>query len=285
MPVITPSSFFNAVTAGSVSGSGIVRRVPFTFTSTARLIKSGKISAIGNTYTAATAKTTLDNELKAIEEETRPISATIRSATSLLSSVVPFQGLSPVISMAVNPHSVKWSQAKRFTKRDTMEGSVYFHFTNRADQNNDILVCTFTGRTGNINTNVNALEALAIGSNQKLKIWHDLYHLSREGMLLNKSNTGADVPSGMRNEFFISYTTMLMPVPITLIGFFNTALEFAEDASDPFNRIYSFSFTVTNTSPSLDDLTQKLGSALVRGNAEALAGQGVALIPGAIVIP
>lgn len=285
MPVITPSDFFSAVTGGTITGGGIVRRVPFSFTSTARLIKSGKIASLGNTYTAATAKTTLSNELKAIEEETRPISAAIRSGAGLLSSILPFQGVSPTISMSVNPHSVKWSQPKRFTKRDTMSGSVYFHFTNKADQNNDILVCTFTGRTGNINTNVNPLEALAIGSNQKLKVWHDLYNLSREGMLLNKGNTGAEVPAGMRNEFFISYTTMLMPVPITLIGFFNSALEFTEDASDPFNRIYSFSFTVTNTSPSLDDLTQKLSSALVQGNAVAAVGQQVARIPGAIVTP
>lgn len=276
MPVLTASEFFSTISAPTISGSGLQRRVPFAFTSTARLIKSGKISSLGSTFAAATEKASQTHQLLSIEEETRPISNLIRSGTNLLGSIVPTQGVAPVIQMAVNPHSVKWSQPKRFTKKDTMQGSVFFHFTNSADQNNDILTLQFTGRTGNINTNVNFLEALAIGSNLKLKIWHDLYHLSREGMLLNKDNTGANIPPGIRNEFFISYRTMLMPVPLTLIGFFNTPLEFTEDASDPFNRTYNFGFTVTNTSPLLDDLASKLGSVLVTNNAVSTVTQTIA---------
>ncbi len=266
MAILTPAQFLEEIVTPTISGNGLTRRIPFTFTSTARLIKSGKLSALGNTFAAAEAKTERENVLKSIEEETRPISTTLTAGKDLLSSIVPTQGVAPVISMAVNPHSVKWSQTKRISKRDTMEGSVFFHFTNTADQNNDVLVCTFTGRTGNINTNVNPIEALSTGSNQKLKIWHDLYNLSREGMLLNKDNTGADVAKGNKNEFFIAYRTMLMPAPITLIGHFSQVLEFTEDAADPFNRVYSFQFTVTDTSPRLDDLANSLSTRLVSSN-------------------
>ncbi len=266
MAIPTAAQFLERIVTPTISGNGLTRRIPFTFTSTARLIQSGKLATLGNDFAAAQAQTDQDNVLKTIEEETRPISTTFTAGKDLLSSILPTQGVSPVISMAVNPHSVKWTQPKRFSKRDTMAGSVFFHFTNTADQNNDILVCTFSGRTGNINTHVNPVAALDIGSNQKLRIWHDLYHLSREGLLLNKANTGATVPKGLRNEFFIAYRTTLMPVPITLIGFFNSALEFTEDASDPFNRMYSFSFTVTDTSPKLDDLAGQLSSTLVAQN-------------------
>ncbi len=267
MAILTAEQFFQQTVTPTISGSGLARRVPFTFTSTARLIKSGKISTLGNDFAATSAAVDRKNGLIAIEEETRPISSTFTAGKDLLSSILPTQGVSSVISMAVNPHSVKWTQAKRFSKRDTMEGSVFFHFTNSADQNNDILVCTFSGRTGNINTKVNPIEALTTGANQKLKIWHDLYHLSREGMLLNRDNTNSsDIAVGIRNEFYIGYRTMLMPTPITLIGFFNQALEFTEDATDPFNRLYTFSFTVTDTSPSLDDLSSTLSATLVAGN-------------------
>jgi hypothetical protein len=251
------------ITTPTITGSGLVKRVPFAFTSTARLIRSGKLSSLGNSFAAATAKASRKNQLLVIEQETRPISTTYVAAKDLVQSIVPFKGVSAVISMAVNPHTVKWTQSKRYSKRDTMEGSVFFHFTNSADQNHDILTCTFTGRTGNINTKVNFTDALLTGSNMKLRIFHDLYNLSREGMLLNEHNMGSPVATGIRNEFFISYRTVLMQVPLTLVGFFNSVLEFTEDASDPFNRTYSFSFTVTDTSPSLDDLSSQLGSILV----------------------
>lgn len=267
MAILTAAQFLDQIVTPTISGSGLTRRVPFTFTSTARLIRSGKLESLGNTFASALAATERTNGLRSIEEETRPISTTFTAGADLLSSITPTQGVTPVISMAVNPHSVKWTQTKRISRRDTLEGSVFFHFTNSADQNNDILVCTFTGRTGNINTNVSPIEALSTGSNQKLKIWHDLYNLSREGMLLNRDNTNATIPKGLKNEFFIAYRTILMPVPITLIGFFSQVLEFTEDAADPFNRQYSFSFTVTETSPRLDDLASSLGSTLVASNA------------------
>ena len=138
MSVITATDFFNQLTTPVVGGSGLTRRVPFTFTSTARLIRSGKIGSLGNTYAASQNKLSQYNQLLTIEEETRPISTTIRAGADLIGSVLPIQNTNPVISMNVNPHSIKWAQGKRFSKRDTQEGSVFFHFTISGDRKTDI---------------------------------------------------------------------------------------------------------------------------------------------------
>lgn len=261
--------FFQSILTPTFTGQGLIKRVPFTFTSTARLIKAG--AKLGNDLGRLASEIDTQQQLRAIENETRPILNTVTSAAQLAASVVPNRAASgvgsmAVISMAVNPNTVKWTQPKRYVKRDTQEGSIFFHFTNTADQNNDILICQFSGQTGNINTNVNMADALQIGSNLKLRVWHELYNLSREGMLLNKANCGQDFGHAIRNEFFISYKTALMTVPITLIGFFNQVLEFTETSADPFNRNYSFSFTVTDTSPKLDTIVNKLSTSLALNN-------------------
>jgi hypothetical protein len=266
MAILTVADFAQNIASPTITGSGLVRRVPFALTSTARLIRSGKIKSLNHSTTAAAEQSALTNQLLKIEEEVRPISATYHSSADLFSATTPSDSVSSVISMAVNPQDIKWSQSKRYSKRDTMQGSVFFHFTNSADQNNDILVMNFSGKTGNINTKVGPFDAMMTGANLKLKIFHDLYHLTREGVLLNNTNTGSNISTGIRNEFFISYRTVLMTMPLTLIGFFNTALEFTETAGDPFNRSWSFAFTVTDTSPSLDDLATKLSSTMVSGN-------------------
>jgi hypothetical protein len=266
MATLTVAEFVQNIASPTITGGGLVQRIPFSLTSTARLIRSGKIKSLNNSTTAAATTAALTNQLLKIEEEVRPISNTYHSGVDLFSAMTPSNSVSSVISMAINPQNIEWTQAKRYTKRDTMQGSVFFHFTDSADQNNDILVMHFSGITGNINTNVGPYDAIMTGSNLKLKIFHELYHLTREGMLLNSVNTGSSVSAGMRNEFFISYRTILMPTPISLIGFFNEALKFSETAGDPFNRAWSFSFTVTDTSPSLDDLASKLSSTMVSGN-------------------
>lgn len=263
---ITAADFFSQITTPTIVGTQLVRRIPFTFTSTARLLKSGKINVLGQDYNQAAAQAQLDQQLLAIEQETRPVLTTLTSTASALGAISPVSSVLPVIQMAINPNSIHWTQAKRYTKRDTQNGSVFFHFTNDNDQNNDILVCQFSGQTGNINTNVNIADAAFLGSNLKLKIWHELYNLSREGLLLNQSNCGRNFGHAIRNEIFITYKTALMTVPITMIGFFNQVLEFTETAADPFNRNYSFSFTVTSTSPNLDELSNKLTTALTVNN-------------------
>lgn len=268
MAFLDGPAFFRNTVLPTFGGTGAVKRVPFTFTSTARLLRSGKLKAVGNKYAQLVADEERKSQLGAIELETRGVSAA--SQLGLSGVVSQFQNVAqlsvglnmPVIQMAVNPQTIKWTQNKRVSRRDTMEGSVFFHFTNARDQNNDILTLSFTGKTGNINTQANLADVYNTGANLKLRIWHELYNLSREPLLLNKQNTGLDVPLGLKNEFFITYRTQLMPVQITLIGFFSKVLEFTELAADPHNRDYGFDFTVTNTSPSLDDLAGLMNSGL-----------------------
>lgn len=251
MSLLDTASFFAKSLIPTIGGRGSNRRVPFTFTSTKRLLASGALDTANSRDLAkADAQDVLTKELKAIEGTDTLGSVLGTLGLSSILSVVPSM---PVISMAVNPNTIKWNQPKRFNKRDTMNGSVFFHFTNQNGQNNDILTLNFTGNTGNINTQ-NGLDAsTATGADVKLRIWHELYALTREPVLLD---------GGVKNEFFITYRTVLLPIPVTFIGFFNQVLEFTENAKDPFSRDYNFGFTVTNTSPPLDDLTNKLNSAL-----------------------
>jgi hypothetical protein len=121
----------------------------------------------------------------------------------------------------------------------------------------------FAGSTGNIDTQADFFDALKTGANLKLRTWHELYSLSREPVLLSEANTGIQgIPRGIRNDFFITYRTILMPIQITLIGFFENVLDFEESADEPFNRRYSFSFKVLDTSPKLDDLVERLSKNL-----------------------
>lgn len=183
---------------------------------------------------------------------------------------VPGSWLQSTIVMAVNPNSVKFVQSKRITKKDTREGSVYFHFTNSKGQNNDILGLQFAGNTGNIdlrgslgglNTNGRATqtgangEATAVGPDTgalyKLQVWQNLYLLTREPVLL------AD---NMENTWTLSYSSALFPVSVDFTGFFAKVLEFDETGAKPNSRNYSFEFTVTSTDPDLDELLSTMDS-------------------------
>lgn len=177
----------------------------------------------------------------------------------------------PVIAMALNPNSVKFDQPKRITKRDTMEGSVFWHFTNSQGQNNDILTLSFAGSTGNIDlrsstgtipvpsdtngttSNAQSTDKMGLdtGALEKLIVWHNLYLLTREPNLLG---------DGSENVWSITYTSPLFPMDITFNGFFQKVLDFTEDAKKPHSRNYSFEFTVQSVEPSLDDVLAQLGT-------------------------
>jgi hypothetical protein len=179
--------------------------------------------------------------------------------------------LMPTISMAVNPNSVKFSQPKRWTKRDTREGSVFFHFTNSKGQNNDILTLSFAGNTGNIDargsqgdpnqapsnaqqeTSNASIGSGDTGAVNKLIVWHNLYLLSREPMLL---------PDGTENIISVSYRSALFALAQEIIfnGFFTKVVEFDESGTKPNSRNYSFEITVTSTFPDLDDVLSILGA-------------------------
>jgi hypothetical protein len=287
MATFDAPAFLRSTLASIVGGRFVFKRIPFTFTSTARLIRGGKITGVGNKFAAQLAAERQKTQLSIIERETRGdaivaqlgLSNVLNAARSIANQVVRTD--MPVISMAVNPHSVKWTQNKRIVKTDTMAGSTYFHFSNSVDQNNDILQCTFAGKTGNINTQVGFLDTTFTGANLKLRVWHELYNLTREGMLLNEKNTGIpNITKGIPNQFFITYRTVLMPVQITLIGFFSSVLEFQESADSPNMVDYSMTFTVTDTYPSLDDISRLINTNLtVADAAKSVAASAFSFIP------
>lgn len=272
MAILDGSGFLRNTLIPSIGGTAAsAKRVPFAFTSTYRLLKSGKLKSIGTDFAKSQSGMDVKRELAIIEQQAR--GPAVASQLGLSGLVGDFQSVQQsttgvqmsVISMAVNPQTISWSQPKRFTKRDTMDGSTFFHFTDENDQNNDILTMSFTGKTGNINTGVNFVDMIKTNANLRLRTWHELYNLSREPMLLNSKNTNQSMPRSMRNEFYISYRSQLFPVQITLIGFFDKVLDFTESADDPNNRDYSFGFVVTRTSPTLDEMAQLIGTQLTAG--------------------
>jgi hypothetical protein len=171
----------------------------------------------------------------------------------------PHAAVADVI-MPLNPNTIRFKQGKRWTKKDTREGSVFFHFTNAQGENNDILSIEFAGNTGLIDRRgslTTAGEEAEVGSPtgtgiaspddtgalQKILAWHNLYLLTREPMLL---------PDMTENVFTITYTSALFPLAVDFNGFYNQVLEFEELALKPNSRGYKFEFTVTSVDPPME---------------------------------
>ncbi len=293
-PVMDITSFFQNTLVSNIKGSVQARRVPFTFTSTARLVRAGDIKfAQDRKFTIASSINRTKTQLALIERDARGTAALaqlglgafvgafdVRGELTGKSGTLAKVGISDaVIKMAVNPDTMQFSQGKRISRRDTMEGSTFYHFTNSADQNNDILEVSFSGNTGNINTRVSPMDLIATGAAEKLRRWHDLMNLTREGMLLNEQNTGiANIAAGIPNQFFITYRTLLFPVQITLVGFFSKVLDFTESADSPNSSRYSMNFTVTDTYPKLEDLSRQLSSSVLISSAIDAARAPIAVL-------
>lgn len=143
---------------------------------------------------------------------------------------------SPIIRLHSNPIAISWTQQKRISRRDRINGAEFFNFSDSVNaSNNDVLTMNFMGTSGNIGP----------GSDPAaIKALHNLYALSREPILL---------PDGTANYVHISYKTNVIG-DMTLDGFFETPLQFAENAESPFKIDYTFSFVVTEATPSLSDV-------------------------------
>lgn len=232
-------------------------RVPHVFTSTLRqrMAKTTSLRASGLTENA------ISNSLDALPAE--------------YVATLP-RSLWPEIRMSVNANSVKFRQGKRIVKKDTREGSVFFHFANTRGQNNDILYATFSGRTGNINPQAIAAgrepttgAADTTGALRKHRTFHQLWHWTRESKLL---------PDGTVNVKSILYTSKVIPVTLALHGHCNAALEWSEEGAKPNSAPYSFEFTVQDTDPPLDDLLDYIDEAI-----ELLASGDLSVAQGARV--
>jgi hypothetical protein len=184
------------------------------------------------------------------------------------------------VYMAVNPQSVAFSQSKRFTKVDTMNGSTFTHFMDESLRDLDVLKLQFTGSTGNINlqsfnkpkpvstwgaynnpfANANFQSAAAYNSLagnrepapekelhdkqnlNKLLQWQKLYALTREERTYKDEFGQYKI-----NNFYVVYSSPRFPIRVTLTGFFDTVMSFTDSADAPFNGAYSFSFIATDS--------------------------------------
>lgn len=192
------------------------------------------------------------------------------------------------LSMLMNPTSVTFSQSKRITRKDTQEGAVFMHWTNHLGRNNDILQMQFGGMTGNLNIRTGGQFKTGfgdglVGASNQFSDWLDkqvsensgategglsvqpanmtkdaagisrvaafwnLYSLTREPVV--------DPSDGTPLMSYISYSSPLFGNSfVTFCGHFSQVLEFSDVAEEPFNKRWSFGFTVLGSNPSLDDI-------------------------------
>jgi len=193
------------------------------------------------------------------------------------------------VSMLVNPTSVSFSQTKRITRKDTQSGAVFYHWSNRAGRNNDVLNVNFSCQTGNINirtaTVMNGLygsfssqiqekgplewlNKVSDGTTKvdstdlKVMLQGSDYAVSGAAKMASFWNLYSltrepivDPKSGQPVYYHISYNSPLLGNTfVTFIGHFNDVLEFSEDAGNPHNVNYSFGFTALASIPSMDYL-------------------------------
>lgn len=155
------------------------------------------------------------------------------------------QGALSSITMAINPNSIEFDQPKRMQRMDTITGTTFHHFTDDKGQNNDLMTIKFAGNTGNIfrkgTTREDVDRALL-----RLRIWHNLYQLTREPVLLT---------DGSYNTMYVTYVSPLFPVPIEFAGFWDKVLRFTEDAKKTRSRNYSMEFVVQATTPDINTIS------------------------------
>lgn len=215
-------------------------RIPFMFTSDLRLQATNKPTTTLDTMTQ-------QNGVQVVDNNGADASIWLNTKGDAVNVTTP------IIKMAVNPSSIRWEQAKRIVKRDTKEGSVFFHFTNRKLQDNDLVKLSFEGFTGAIgvpNGLAGANSDYAEATRARLMAWHELYALTHEPVAFIDQLTGRTIT----NNFHIIYRTQLFPSGIRLTGVFDTPMTFSEEADGPFGRKYAFSFMVQHTTPDIDDI-------------------------------
>ena len=234
----------NLVEIGSFPGAGTGTRADIVFTSSLRTRLD---------------LTRLPESMKGWDNSRLPAAFVARLPKRLTRSV----------TMGLNAKTVEFQQPKRFSKVDTRDGSVFFHFTDDLGRNEDVLTVAFKGNTGDISL-VGDDPAVIRANLARLVAWHQLWYLTREPQVL---------PDGKENVSTISYVSKTMPVVVELRGFFNRALTFPEEGQKPSSLDYSFEFTVQETFPPLDDLVDILSETL---DAQALNQQPIA--PAAVVL-
>jgi hypothetical protein len=187
----------------------------------------------------------------------------------------------PPVRMKMNPETVTFSQNKRITRRDTQSGAVFFHWTNAKGQNNDVINISFSGSTGNINLRTGAQRNSKFASEQIKRFRDWMKSVTKQEGLDTETMAGAsklvnfwnlynltvepviDPFHGFQNKFYFMYSSPILGnALVQFIGHFDKVLEFTDDASNPFNKTYSFSFVATETIPSMDAIFRYVSQAL-----------------------
>lgn len=237
------ANFFRKTIAGNVNQddfatSGRRQRVPFIFTSDLMLSQAGT-SPVGGRGLGADEG---DGSILQPITITGTGSTAVITPTDVMGGEAPTPASQALVKMAINPNSIKWSQSKRYTKTDVMDGSIFTHFLDSNQQNNDLLRLEFSGNTGYIGPN-------APGSREKLLAWHRLYNISRQPMVY------FDGQQWLPNRFYIKYNSPRFATQsITFTGVYEGVVQFEDNANEPLSGPYSFAFIVTKSNPSLDKI-------------------------------
>ena len=167
------------------------------------------------------------------------------------------------IQMSINPSGVKFSQSKRIsTPRKTIGGTTFFHWADKKGRNLDPLVLSLSGETGPISGLGNTVEQqksttlITTGGNvdpralKHAQNWARFYTLTAQPAI--------DPITFRPNVWIIHYKSLLFP-DVTFRGFFNSVLDFADEASAPFSKKWSVGFTVTGVSPDILALENLIG--------------------------
>lgn len=188
----------------------------------------------------------------------------------------------PALKMLMNPQSVTFRQEKRITRRDTRSGAAFFHWTNQAGSNNDILQLEFSGQSGNIslrrggfpadNWVAGKIDQATDWLNEKLDQASDSLDsalgVESQGVATDMSGAGklaqfwnlhqltaepvVDPFDGTPSYSYIQYVSPLFGnTGITFIGHFSRVLDIANDSSEPFTIRYNFGFTAIGSQPSM----------------------------------
>lgn len=190
----------------------------------------------------------------------------------------------PGVSMKMNPNSVSFRQPKRITRRNTRGGTVFYHWTDKFGRNNDILDLEFRGVTGNINIRTGtvgrgftaATETISAATSWATQKLSDLSGASDSGVDTqvtgpHRDSSGAsklasfwnlrslttepvkDPVTGNPIYYYVQYSSPIFANTfITFIGHFSRALDFEDNAAEPFNKPYSFGFTVLSSIPPIE---------------------------------
>lgn len=189
----------------------------------------------------------------AIEDQAVAQSGITTKAQSRIYSLTTPQSELTYVSMLVNPSSLKITQPKRKTRMDTLGGTRWLHFTDRAGSNLDVMTISMSGSTGTISARGGQDNQTIAMINRRLLVWSNLYKLTLEP----PSVTGLD--RVLTNEIRLQIASNLFPMQFDFIGHFDAAMEYGEDANKPNSVDYSLTFIVERIEPDMDTVLSTMG--------------------------